>query len=95
VVSEPISNCLESWILSPVSKLFFTSSNKEVPLFHEDCSSWVGLDKESWKLDGTIDDYICNVDSGDYDNVLSVAELPKRRRSSLIIEKLQRSTRMI
>jgi len=58
-------------------------------LFHEDYSSQVGLDKNSQKLDDTIDDFICNVDfSDDYDNVLSVAELPKRRRSSQISEKV-------
>ena len=76
--------------------MFYTSSNEEVPSFKEDFTSWRGLDKQSQNLDDTREDHICSVGSGDdYDSkVLSVAVLPKRRRSNRISIKQQKGTRM-
>jgi len=68
--------------------MFYTSSNEEVLSFNEDFTSQRGMDKQSWNLDDTIEDHIWNVGpSDDYDKVLSVADLPKRRRSIWISDK--------
>jgi len=88
VIFEPTSDCFESQIPSPAEKMFSTSSFEEVPSFHDDFTSQIGLDKQSQNLDDIIEDHICNVDSGDdYDDVLSVTDLPKRRRSIQISDK--------
>jgi len=70
--------------------VFGSGSNIEIPSYNEDLSSWTCLDGQSWNSNSVdqTEDFNQNVDSSDdYDNVLSVADLSKRRRSIWISDK--------
>ena len=91
IIFEPTGDYFESQIPCLAEDVFGPSFDIEIPSYNEDLSSWTCLDGQSWNSNSVdqTEDFNQNVDSSDdYDNVLSVADLPKRRRSIQISDKV-------